>query len=230
MRLSAVMPVFNGAPYLAAAIDSVLAQTRRADELIAIDDGSTDASQCILANYPAVRVVTQANAGCAAARNAGARLASGDAIAFVDQDDIQCPERFARQIDALEADPLLAFVVGAQRNFLDRSLARPPPWLDARVLASPQHGFGTNALMLRCAALLRVGPFDPAKVPLDDSDWLVRALDGGERYLHLDATLVLRRIHDGNLSAGRMTPRGMRLIARTLHDSLQRRRARGAVR
>ena len=115
MRLSVVLPVFNGASYLAAAIDSVLAQTRPADELIAVDDGSTDDSPAILARYPDFRVISQPNSGCAAARNAGAALASGDAIAFVDQDDIQDADRFARQIDALQADPRLGFVVCAQQ-------------------------------------------------------------------------------------------------------------------
>jgi glycosyltransferase involved in cell wall biosynthesis len=230
MRLSVVLPVFNGASFLAAAIDSVLAQTRRADEVIAIDDGSTDDSRAILARYPPIRVVSQANAGCAAARNAGGALASGDAIAFVDQDDIQCVDRFARQIDALRADPRLGFVVCAQQNFLSENMARPPAWCDPRILAAPQHGFGTNTLMLRRDVLARVGPFDPEKVPMDDSDWLLRALDGGERYLHLDQPLVRRRIHDANLIARRYAPGGTHLMARTLHESLQRRRARGKTR
>lgn len=230
MRLSVVLPVFNGAAYLAAAIDSVLAQTRPADELIAVDDGSTDDSRAILARYPGFQVVRQANSGCAAARNAGAALASGDAIAFVDQDDIQDADRFARQIEALQADPRLGFVVCSQQNFLSEAMERPPSWCDPRTLAGPQHGFGANTLLLRREVFFRLGPFDPDKVPLDDSDWLVRALDGGERYLHLDAALVLRRIHDANLSARRATPRGTRLIARTLHESLERRRGRGETR
>jgi len=230
MRLSVVLPVFNGASFLDAAIDSVLAQTRRADEVIAVDDGSTDDSRAILARYPAVRVVSQANAGCAAGRNAGAALASGDAVAFVDQDDIQFLERFARQIDALEGDPRLSFVVCAQRNFLSETMMRPPAWCDPRILVAPQHGFGANTLMLRREVLARVGPFDPEKVPIDDSDWLLRALDSGERYLHLDEALVRRRIHDANLSARRYAPGGTHLMARTLHQSLQRRRGRGETR
>jgi glycosyltransferase involved in cell wall biosynthesis len=230
MRLSVVLPVFNGASFLAAAIDSVLAQTRQADEIIAVDDGSTDDSCAILARYAAVRVVSQANAGCAAARNAGAALACGDAIVFVDQDDIQRVERFARQIDALRADPRLGFVVCSQQNFLSESMVEAPSWCDPRTLAGPQHGFGANTLMLRREVLARVGPFDPGKVPMDDSDWLLRALDGGERYLHLDAALVQRRIHDANLSARRDAPGGTHLMARTLHESLQRRRGRGETR
>ena len=168
------------------------------DEIIAVDDGSTDDGRAILARYPAFQVISQANSGCAAARNAGAALASGDAIAFVDQDDIQCVERFARQIDALQVDPRLGFVVCAQQNFLSEALEQPPSWCDPRTLAGPQHGFGANTLLLRREVFPEWGPFDPDKVPMDDSDWLARALDGGERYLHLDAVLVLRRIHDAN--------------------------------
>jgi glycosyltransferase involved in cell wall biosynthesis len=230
MRLSVVLPVFNGASFLAAAIESVLAQTLQADEVIAVDDGSTDNSRAILARYPGVRVVSQANAGCAAARNAGAALASGDAIAFVDQDDIQCVDRFARQIDALRSDPRLGFVVCSQQNFLSETMVWPPSWCDPRTLAGPQHGFGANTLLLRREVFSRVGLFDPEKVPMDDSDWLLRALDGGERYLHLDAALVRRRIHDANLSARRYAPGGTHLMARTLHESLQRRRGRGETR
>ena len=232
MRLSVVLPVFNGAPYLVEAIESILAQTRRADEVIAVDDGSTDESRAILERYAELRVVDQANAGCAVARNAGAALAGGDAIAFVDQDDIQCPERFSRQVETLQSDPGLAFVVCAQQNFLTPAMALPPSWLDPRALGSPQHGFGTNTLMLRREALARVGPFDPDKTPFDDSDWLVRALDGGERHVHLNAVLVLRRVHAANLSASgrRGTPRGVQLMARMLHESLRRRRGRDAAR
>ena len=95
MRLSVVLPVFNGARYLVEAIESILGQTRPAEEVIAVDDGSTDGSRAILERYPQVRIVARTRAGCAAARNAGAALATGEVIGFADQDDIQCPERFA---------------------------------------------------------------------------------------------------------------------------------------
>src|SRR5690349_22939116 len=179
MRLSVVLPVFNGARYLVEAIESILGQTRPAEEVIAVDDGSTDGSRAILERYPQVRIVARTRAGCAAARNAGAALATGEVIGFADQDDIQCPERFASQIETLRADPDLGFVVCAQRNFLTPAMAQPPSWLDPRALDKPQHGFGTNALMLRREVLKRIGPFDPGKVPIDDADWLLRALDGG---------------------------------------------------
>ena len=74
-----------------------------------------------------------------------------------------------------------------------------------------------------------VGLFDPAQVPLDDSDWLVRALDAGLRYVHLDAPLVRRRIHARNITGTvRGTPAHAATMARILHASLARRRAAAA--
>jgi glycosyltransferase involved in cell wall biosynthesis len=225
MRISVVVPVYNGERFLAEAIDSVLAQTRHPDEIIVIDDGSTDGSVALLERYPEVRLARQPNAGCAAARNRGVALATGEAIAFLDQDDLWQPERLARQADALERRPELGFVVCAQENFLTPSMNEPPAWLDPRMLDTAQHGFGTNSLMVRREAFERVGVFDSSKVPIDDTDWFVRALDAGIGYLHLDQVLVRRRIHDSNLTGQvRGTPRGTALMARVLHDSLKRRR------
>ena len=105
-----------------------------------------------------------------------------------------------------------------------------PKWLDPRMLGVPQHGFGTSSLMVRRAIFEAVGPFDPSQVPIDDSEWLVRALDAGVRYVHLNDVLVRRRIHDNNLSG---TQRGTQAqgsaMAHILHASLKRRRASGEL-
>ena len=90
-RVSIVVPVYNVERYLGACLDSVLRQTFGDFELICVDDGSTDSSSAILAEYAArdgrVRVITQANAGLSAARNAGLDMATGEYICFVDSDD-----------------------------------------------------------------------------------------------------------------------------------------------
>lgn len=89
--LSLVMPVYNVATYLPACLDSVAAQTRPPDEIIAVDDGSTDECPAILADYadrlPQMRVVRQPNAGLSAARNTGLDHARGKWLAFLDSDD-----------------------------------------------------------------------------------------------------------------------------------------------
>ncbi|MFI4903425.1 MAG: glycosyltransferase family 2 protein, partial [Burkholderiales bacterium] len=99
MRVSVVMPMYNGEAYVAEALDSVLAQTRPADEIVVVDDGSHDASAAIVARYSGVRYVRQANGGCAAARNRGVAEAGGDVVAFIDQDDRWLPGHLARMLN-----------------------------------------------------------------------------------------------------------------------------------
>jgi glycosyltransferase involved in cell wall biosynthesis len=232
MRISVVLPVYDGERFLAETLDSLRAQTRRADEVVAVDDGSTDRSAEILADCGEIELIRQIHAGVAEARNAGVARTTGDVIVFLDQDDVWHPERVARAAVALESDPGLGMVVCAQVNFLTPGMREPPRWLDWRKLGPLQHGFGTNALMVRRDVLSRVGAFDPNLVPLEDSEWFVRALDAGVRYLHLDEPLVRRRIHDRNLSAaGQATARGKKLVAQILHESIRRRggRVAGAV-
>ena len=113
--VSVVMPVHNGERFLAAAMDSILAQTFTDFELIAVDDGSSDRSVEMLESYAAQdpRVVLgrhASNQGAAATRNHGCRLARGRYIAVMDADDVSLPLRLAHQVAALEADPSLAGV------------------------------------------------------------------------------------------------------------------------
>ena len=105
-RLSVIIPTFNRADCIGRTIDSVLAQSLAADEVIVVDDGSTDETASIVAGYGArVRYVCQSNGGVAAARNHGARLASGRWLAFVDSDDLWRPRKLELQLGVLECVP-----------------------------------------------------------------------------------------------------------------------------
>ncbi len=90
-RVSVIIPVYNVEKYLARCLDSVLGQTCRELEVICVDDGSTDRSPQILADYasrdPRIRVLTRENRGQGAARNAGLDMATGEWVMFVDSDD-----------------------------------------------------------------------------------------------------------------------------------------------
>jgi glycosyltransferase involved in cell wall biosynthesis len=100
--ISAIVPTFDRAPRLARALDSILAQTRPADELIVVDDGSTDGTRELIAErFPAVRYLRQENQGVSAARNLGIAAALGDWIALLDSDDEWRPEKLERQLLAL---------------------------------------------------------------------------------------------------------------------------------
>src|SRR5262245_16589489 len=106
-EVSVIIPAYNHSRYIGKAIESVLRQTLPAREVIIVDDGSTDATDEVLARYQnRIRVKRQRNSGVAAARNCGAEIATGDLLAFLDADDMWLPrklelqvERFAKGID-----------------------------------------------------------------------------------------------------------------------------------
>ncbi len=101
--VSVVIPTYNRANLIPAAIESVLGQTYKHVELIIVDDGSTDDTQTVLRSYgDKIRVILQQNAGPAIARNRGIAIAKGDIIAFLDSDDQWLPAKLERQVDSLK--------------------------------------------------------------------------------------------------------------------------------
>lgn len=99
--VSTIIPTYNSAAYLREAVESALSQTCQDQEIIVVDDGSTDATGKILASFgDRIRSVRQANGGQVAARNHGASLATGEWLAFLDSDDQWLPEKLQRQIAA----------------------------------------------------------------------------------------------------------------------------------
>ena len=104
--ISVVIPTYNRAQIMTRAIDSVLAQTPAVDEIIVVDDGSTDNTQAIIAdNYPDIIYLFQSNKGVSSARNAGIRRASCDWICLLDSDDSWQPNKLEKQVSALSANP-----------------------------------------------------------------------------------------------------------------------------
>lgn len=109
--VSVIIPTYNRAHCVGEAIDSVLAQDPPADEVIVINDGSTDATQDVLAGYDGrITVINQKNAGSGAARTAGLHHAQCDWITFLDSDDLWYPGRLAllkRDLENLESDDVV---------------------------------------------------------------------------------------------------------------------------
>jgi glycosyltransferase involved in cell wall biosynthesis len=112
-RFSVVIPACNAEATLERAIDSVSAQTWPAHEIIVVDDGSSDTTAEVARRFGArIALVRQANAGVAAARNAGAFTATGDWLAFLDADDWYAPDRLRLHADWIGDDPGLDFLTG----------------------------------------------------------------------------------------------------------------------
>jgi glycosyltransferase involved in cell wall biosynthesis len=125
-RVSVVLPAYNVAPYLAETLDSVLAQTHAAHEIIVVDDGSPDESADIAARYGArVRLIRQRNRGIGAARNSGAAAATGDWLVFLDGDDVLEPDALAQQLAVAARHPESALVVGDGVQFNDDGIVEP---------------------------------------------------------------------------------------------------------
>ncbi|RLV50454.1 glycosyltransferase [Nocardioides mangrovicus] len=126
-ELSVVMPVYNVAEYLPAALDSVLGQTLRNLEVIAVDDSSTDGCLDILRDYerrdPRVRVLTQPNSGQGPARNRAVALARGEFLTFVDSDDTVPPEAFEYMVRRLRESGS-DFSVGSVRRLRNNEFIR----------------------------------------------------------------------------------------------------------
>lgn len=142
--ISVVVPAYNYAHRLPAALDSVLCQWAEDVELIVINDGSTDETPAVLtdyaARYPQVQSVTQVNAGAAAARNHGIRLASGRYVLLLDADDELLPNALSVLREIVNADPGVGLVLGAQVSVQPGGVERmhlptPVPVADARTLA-----------------------------------------------------------------------------------------------
>jgi len=110
-KVSTIVAVYNGADTVDRAIRSIFAQTFTDNEIIVVNDGSTDDTPTVLARYgDRIRVISQPNRGLSAARNAGVRASAGEYVAFLDDDDEWMPEKLARCLPVLDADPECALV------------------------------------------------------------------------------------------------------------------------
>ena len=199
MRVSVLLACWNAASYVGEAVQSVLDQRPAPFEVIAVDDGSTDRSAAILAGFGARLVlIRQANSGVGAALNRAAAEATGDALAFIDADDLWTPGKLARQIEALTADPELDAVFGFMETFA--SLDLPPDQRSRlRIPERAEPAFTKNGMLIRSAAFNRLGGFDPERRNADFFAWYARAVGEGFRWRLQPDVVCRRRIHSQNM-------------------------------
>ncbi|HEY7268738.1 MAG TPA: glycosyltransferase family A protein [Dehalococcoidia bacterium] len=217
--VSVVIPVFNGAKFLHQAIQSALAQTLPAEEVIVVDDGSTDRSGETADGFGGiVRCLRREHGGQSAARNAGAAVASADLIAFLDADDVWLPDKLRIQASRLVEEPGLECVFTLVDHFYEKGEAQG---LDIRV-GQAAGGLLPSTILIRREAFARVGPFDEGLDVGEFIDWYVRAQDLGLRCEMIQRVLVRRRIHAGNVSHRLASRRDDYL--RVVRAGLQRRR------
>jgi glycosyltransferase involved in cell wall biosynthesis len=199
-RLTVVLPVYNGMPFLPDALKSILHQTFRDFNVIVVDDGSTDGSAEFLRSVddPRVLVFNQGNLGPGAARNTGLRHCQSEYVALMDQDDLSLPDRFLYQLEYLDTHPDVVMVGTGVRYLIGNITygALPIPLdhhgIETRLLKA-QSGLCHPSLMFRSEAANAVGGY-PTGVLGEDIYFCLRMCEHG-RAANLDRVLFLYRLH-----------------------------------
>jgi glycosyltransferase involved in cell wall biosynthesis len=197
-RVDVVIPVRDGAPYLAAAIESVLAQTQPAARIVVIDDGSQDESAAIAERFGApVTVLRRPAAGAPFALNAGIAASDAPVVAFLDADDLWEPRKLELQLDLLARRPDVELVFGHMTEFLDGVVK------GGEARASAIAGVGKSTLLVRRTTLDRVGVFDESYAVIDFPEWYSRAQAAGVVEHLIPDVVARRRVHGNNVSLRR---------------------------
>lgn len=221
-RISVVIPVYNGARHLAAAIESVLRQTVPVLEVIVVDDGSTDHSADIARRFgDQVCLLNQPNSGAAVARNFGIQHAQGNFLAFLDADDLWSERKLEWQLRALKEPPYPEVVYGMAEEFysdeLDDTAKR-----SIRPLKSIQPAHVAGAMLISSENFHRVGFFNPELRIAETVEWFARARELQLKEVVIPEVVLQRRIHSSNS--------GLRIskmeYVRVIKESLDRRSAK----
>jgi glycosyltransferase involved in cell wall biosynthesis len=231
LLITAVIPLYNGAPFIAEALQSVLAQTAPPDEIIVVDDGSTDGGAAIVErmaqDYP-IRLLRKENGGQSSARNHGVRHAHGDLIAFLDQDDLWYPhhlealvkpfteERPIRlgwsysNLDRIDKDGTIV-----TRFFLDEVGIAHPKLTLAQCLGQNMFILPSASLISR-QAFMAAGGFDEALSGYEDDDLFLRLFRNGYANVYINEPLSQWRIHHESASYAPSMARSRRIYAEKL--------------
>lgn len=220
--VSVIIPIFNGEKYLAAAIESALAQTHRPLEIIVVDDGSIDASRKIADRFPApVRSIFQPHQGPGVARNHGIQLAGGSFCAFLDADDLWIEDKLARQMHIFQINRSIDMVFGQIEQFHSPELSQD---VKAKIKGHGEvlAGLAPGAVLIKRESFFRAGPFKTHWRVGEFIDWYLKAIEQGLKSHMIPEIVTKRRLHGGNMTMRDRT--AMLDYVRIVKASLDRRR------
>lgn len=193
LSISVVIPAYNAEKYLRECLDSIVNQTIEPCEIVCVDDGSSDATPSIAAEYPSVRLLVCEHRGVSAARNAGIRATSSTFVSFLDADDVWLPQKLEREITALRygADIVHGHVSEFVSDVEDVVGIRKPTMYSTAMATS---------VTIRRSLLTSVGMFDETIFDTEFIDLWSRLKVMNPRIEVIDEVLVHRRIHSSNKS------------------------------
>lgn len=209
MSISVVIPTHNRSHFISETLESVFAQTLQPDEVLVIDDGSTDDTAAIAESYaPRVRVFRRTNQRQAAARNFGVRQASSEWIAFLDDDDLWEPNKLERQMEELIRHPEADLCYTGRSLLVQRGdtttigkVVYAPSAKDIRKALFEGCAFFPSCVLIRRATYLEMNGFDPNfRVCCEDYELWLKLLHAGIKFAGCREPLLRYRLHETNTS------------------------------
>jgi glycosyltransferase involved in cell wall biosynthesis len=204
-RISLIIPTYNRATLISATLQSVFSQQDPCFEVILVDDGSTDDTQDVIRAWKdRLLYVRQDNAGVAAARNHGLRLAGCEWVTFLDSDDLWTPDKITQDLRTISQFPSAKAVYGGKRILsgerIGRPLLPPPAQDDFLEKLALRNTLSVGAVTIRREALISVGGFAEERVLGPSADWelWVRLAARYEFAFTGKATLLVRE-HPSNM-------------------------------
>ncbi len=203
LLVSVIIPAYNGEKYLAEAIENVTNQDYQPLEIILIDDGSTDKTAEIAAEFKnSIRYISQQNSGPAAARNRGISMANGDVIAFLDVDDLWSDDKLKLQADYLANNPSVEIVQGLIQNLKISPLTND----NVAIFEKEYHPYNYINLgsgLYRKLVFDKIGLFDESLRYAEDVDWFIRAWENSISKVVLKQVTLFYRKHRENMTVGK---------------------------
>lgn len=231
LTVAAIIPLHNGRAFIEAALASVLAQTRRPNEIVVVDDGSVDDGSALVArlaaSHPEIRLLWKPNGGQSSARNFGVKHSTGELIALLDQDDAWYPQHVERLVAAFE-DESRPHKLGWSYSNLDE-IDRDGNMMVRRRIARDHHPktsvykcLDRDMYVLPSASLISrkafeaVGGFDESLVGYEDDDLFFRLFRVGYDNVYVDEALSMWRIYGSSTSSTPRMAQSRMLYARKL--------------
>ena len=213
-RVSAIIPVYNGRRYIEEAVTSIVSQTKLPDELVLVDDGSTDDTMAVLERLAApfpIRIVRQARSGQSAARNRGVEVADGELLAFLDQDDTWHPEHLELLCERFLEHPMVGWAYSDFDEIDADGRSVTLSFLAEHTVVHPRRTLAAclaqDLMVIPSASVMRrsmfevLGGFDEQLQGYEDDDLYVRAFRAGWRFAFVGQALTRFRVHAASSSA-----------------------------
>jgi glycosyltransferase involved in cell wall biosynthesis len=214
--VSVVVASYNGERFLRETLESVFAQDYEWFEVVFVDDGSSDGTAEIARSFP-LRYLYQENRGLPAARNAGVAVATGDLVAFVDDDDLWPRTKLSVQANYLRDHQDVGCVLGRNEWIVEDGIE--PPKLERDPIFHELGGIQLVTAMFRRQTFDDIGGFDPTYRYAEDRDLFVRLREHGIEIAVLPDLVLYKRLHGANMTMNR--PESHPLL-RSLKEKLER--------